>query len=352
MQLVHSVPKKKAPVGAEEYGSCDGLVFCPSEDALSAAFRNSAGKVLLVSDEYGCSLFASAAGSPRAISVVLEEDCLPLFSMPEVSRVLAAGGKETLLAARFFAQLMHIPCTVFPALATLAGAVEERESLLVSGEKITVRIKKTCTVCDMQRLKATLDRAYGRLLLARLEQFEGRALRAFGLKTDIEELDLADMLSPEELVKELARIGGLKGEGAHLAQLLEYDRVHNPEWQAFRQLTSLYAAFFEKGRPRRYYTPDYKARAEAVEVPVSKRIPDAEEYTRRALALEGMRAQMTTEIKALTARREEYLSALRSFSAQEEAEEEEDRLERLRYLPEYREGGLSALIRDFGLMEW
>ena len=310
--------------------------------------------MLLVTDAESCSVFASAACSPRAISVVLEDDdCLPLFSMPEIGCVLGAGGGNTLFAARFFASLMRVPCTLFPTIATLEGAVEPSGSVSVGGEPLSVDFRAERVVCDMTVLNATLGRAYSRLLLARLEEIENRALLLFGIQA--QEGGSAQPpppdLSAEDLVRENARLGCLKGDGAVLSALLAQSGERVPEWRAYLQLSALYAAFFTKGKPRRYYTPDYKARAERAGTAVSYRIPSSEEYARRAIALERMRAEMTGEILALTRRRDEFLSAVRSLSAEDVAEGGGD-LTNLKFLPEHRESGLSAVIRDFGLMEW
>lgn len=353
MPLADSVPKMNAPKGDEEYGSYEGLAFCVSEEAIGAAFARTAGKVLLVSDEESCFLFAAAARSPRAISVVLDADCLPLFSMPEIGCVLGAGGKKTLFAARFFSSVMRIPCTLFPTVATLAGALERKGEVSVGGETLAADFRSERVICDLNLLAPTLGRAYARLLLARLQAFEGRALRLFGR----EAADLQGGEPPrlsenaEELIRENARVGDLIGEGGALAALLEGEGERVPEWRAYLQLTALYAAFFTKGKPRRYYTPDYKARANKAGTAVSYRIPTAEEYARRAIALERMRAEMTAAILAFTRRREEYFQTVRSLSPEGMKEGGGD-LTKLKYLPEYREGGLSTVIRDFGLMEW
>lgn len=355
MQLADSVPKRNATEVDAEYGGYDEPVFCTAEQGISQAFGGSAGKVLLVSDRESYVVFASAARSPRAVSVVLENDCLPLFAIPEVGCVLGAGGKTTLLAARFFAKVMRIPCTLFPTVATLAGALEQNARITVGGDTVPAELRPERTVCDTDLLKPTLGRAYSRLLLARLAALEGRALRYFGLdavrKDFVPELPPPSVSSAKKIVRANAQIGDLQGEGAALAALLDGDGERVPEWRAYLQLSALYAAFFTKGKPRRYYTPDYKARADEAETAVSCCIPTAEEYAQRAILLERMRAEMTAESLSLTRRREEFLSAVRSLSADPVADGGGD-LKRLKFLPEHFQGGLCAVIRDFGLMEW
>ena len=86
-----------------------------------------AGKILLSSDAEACRVFSSAACSPRAVSVVFDGDCLPFFSMPDgVSCVIAAGGRDVLLAARYFAEVRGIGCVLFPSEASLDGAYDRR----------------------------------------------------------------------------------------------------------------------------------------------------------------------------------------------------------------------------------
>lgn len=346
MRLATSVPKMTSPESDGEYGRKDGLIFCKAEEEIDSVLRRTLGRTLFVSDEGGFGVFASAAGSPRAVSAVIGEDCLSLFSMPDVSAVIGAGGKNVLIAARFYAELMRIPCTLIPTVATLNGTSEENGRVLVNGDTFSARLAKATVVCDMEVLRPTLARAYSRLLLGELEGFEAEALRNFGLPAFCAE-PIEEGLSPEELVGKNASLT-LQGEGAVLAELLERDGERNPEWRAYLQLSALYAAFFEKGKPRRYFIPDYQQRADAAGVS-GYRIPTAEEYARRAIALERMRAVMTKKILSLTERRGEFAQALRAFSAEET---EAGDLTRLKYLPEIREGGLSSLIRDFGLMEW
>ncbi len=347
MQLALSLPMTNAPEGDEEYEG--EPIFCKAEEGVSEVMKSTAGKILLLSDEDSCGMLTSAACSPRAISVVFDGDCLPLFSMPEIACVIGAGSKETLFAARFYAEVERLPCAVFPTLVTLSGALEARGKVRIGGEEKRVDLKSGRVYCDGERMSSSLSRAYARLLLARLEEFEARALTAFGIKTDhATPCDLPE--TTEELIRENAKIGELSGEGGALSDLLEQDGVCVPEWRAYLQLSALYAAFFEKGKPRRYFTPDYKARAKAAGVE-ARDIPDPEEYARRAIVFERIRAPLAKEILAVSAKREKYFQTVSALS-EEKPEAGGGDLMRLKYLPERHAGGLSGIIRDFGLMEW
>lgn len=347
MPLAERLPKRNALCGGEYESE---VVLCNGKEEIFHCVKNAAGKTLLVSDDENYGLFSEAVCSPRAISVVFEKDCLSLFCMPDgVSCVLAAGGKNVLHAARFFAEVTRVPCVCFPQNATLCGALEERGEVLIGGKKISAAFKKTKICCDTERLKGTLSRAYARLLLAKLQEIERRALLAFSLPA-FSALEAAEpTCSAEELILQNARIGELKGEGGALAAVLEEDGERDPEWRAYLQLSALYAAFFEKGKPRRYFTPDYKARAKTAGVGEVWNIPDAEEYARRAILFERIRAPFAKETLALSARREEFESAMSSFSP---IPKKGCGLERLKYLPEAFPAGFCTVIRDFGLMEW
>ena len=108
MRLDSSVPKIK-PADGGAYGG-GGLSFCSVEEGASRFLRGRAGKVLALAEDSAFSAMLPAVRLPRAVSVLWEGDALPLFAMPEVSGVLAAGGKEVLQAARFFAAVRGVPC--------------------------------------------------------------------------------------------------------------------------------------------------------------------------------------------------------------------------------------------------
>ncbi len=351
----YSVPKMTPEERGADYGREDGLLFYSAEEGARRALEQIAGKALLVTDADACGMFAELALSPRTISVVFDGDALSLFSMPDgVSAVLAAGGTAVLHAARYFAEVRGIPCTLFPVRAALDGVFEARGRVLLGGEESEVPLRTGDVVCDLARLKGDLPGAYGRLLLFQLARLEARALSAFGIPArEGAETELPsgaeEILCANARCRREERAGAWAGEGVLLAALMRERGDKFPEWRAYVQLTALYAAFFEKGKPRRYFTPDYKARAERAGCAV-KGVPSAEEYVLRAMTLERIRASFAREALGLLARKETCYPVLRALSGSVPPVRGGD-LSLLRDLPECG-GGLTAVIRDFGLMEW
>lgn len=351
-----SVLKKNSEVG-DFYGREDEPIFAVAKDVVREELLRSAGKVLLVS-EGACDVFSDAICSPRTISVVFDGDCLPLFSMPDgVSRVLAAGGSELLRAARYFAEVRGISCTLFPADAALFGVYEKYAKVKLGGTALTVPLGEAKVVLDEEILTHSLFSAYMRILLSRLARIETQALMHFrGEKKDEALIEIPKELTFREIVSANAHgrmsesQSAYLGEGIVLSELLKESGEPLPEWRAFCQLSALYAAFFEKGKPRRYFTPNYSQRAAraGTEYPLSS-VPTAEEYAIRALTLERIRAHFTKEVSALRNDRSIYENASRLLG--EPLPRDAGNLTPLSILPEHVPHGLSALIRDFGLME-
>ena len=75
------------------------------------------------------------------------------------------------------------------------------------------------------------------------------------------------------------------------------------------------------------------------------RIPTAEEYARRALILERRRSDLLAEIRAIDRETHSVCAVLKKSG------ENSGISDALRTLPEHCPDGLSAIIRDFGLME-
>lgn len=325
------------------------IIFGSADGHISEALKNAPGKVLCVFDQTGC-IFSEAALSPRTISAVFDGDCLPLFSMPDgVSRVLAAGSAETLRAARYFAEVRGIGALLFPVSGMFDGVFERRGEICLGGTSMCVPLKGGKTVCDGELVAPSLARAYARLLLGRLADFEAHALTAFGIQAaacggegeweTAEEICLANAARRRQEAE-----GAYEGEGVALARLLGGEV---PEWSAYLKLSALYAAFFSKGKPRRYFTPDYRARAREAGTDRSA-VPSPEEYVLRALALERCRAPLLKEISGLADRRGIFFKRISQYAEVSPYETREG----LKYLPERFAGGLSSIIRDFGLMEW
>lgn len=328
------------------------IVFKERSEGVRQALESSAGKVLLLSDDGSLSAFSIF---PRTISLIFDGDTLPLFAMPDgVSRVIASGGKEALFAARYFANVRRIPCTLFPQTAALDGVFEPRGEIFLGGERVISSFADGECVCDEGVIAPTLAEGYARLLLTRLAFCEAEALTAFGIPRRGIASELPE--TAKEIASENARVrlaeraGGYGGEGTILASFLQGDPC--PSWRAFLLLSALYAAFFEKGKPRRYLTPDYHARAARAGVETgSVRIPSREEYAARALILERIRARSIREFSGFITKRGEFYAAVSRLSSTPLPEKAGGRAY-LDLLPEQAGSGLSAVIRDFGLMEW
>lgn len=355
MQLAEDSVRKTNAEEGENSGRKGGLIFCPTDGAVRERLLQSDGKTLLLSDGESFSVFSQAAGSGKTLSIVLdEEDALPLFSMPDgVRRVFAAGRAETLKAARCFAAIRDLPCTLFPASLAMDGVFGDSGEVTIAGERTIVPLAAGEVVCDLSFAAPSAPRAYARLFLSRLALFEDRALRyfkagrgdeeaeekAYSLLSSLTGLSAREIALRNAQMRKLEAEGAYVGEGVALARSLGERGV--PEREAYRLLTALYRTFFAMGKPKRYGVPDYRARALAAGRAYSEqKIPSVREYSRRALALEGMRASFSAELSRLPAA---------PFDDASYAEGERG-VRELKKLPETA-GGLSAVIRDFGLMD-
>lgn len=360
----YSVPKMNALNGWEN-GREGGPSYCSVEEgAVAFAARHPAGKTLFLSDGSSYKAFAGIEKSPRAVSLVLDtDDCLPVFSMPDgVSCILAAGEKRTLWAARYFAAVRKAPCALFPLNATADGAYETRGTVLLNGERTETALPDGEVYCDLSAMGNTFANAYARLLLSRLALIEIRALRAFRLAEGApeaeerafsllmplnREISARETLELNAALRLLERDGLPAGEGLTLSRTLSAG-AGSCEWRAYLQLSALYAAFFLRGKPRRYLVPDYAARAaEAGEAYRSQNIPTEEQFAFRAVTLEKIRAGFAAELKLLLRSRNTHARTVRALGGMGE---DAGSLEAIRLLPE-RARGLSCVIRDFGLME-
>ncbi len=150
------------------------ILFAERSEEVKRTLGCSAGKVLLLSDDGSLSEFSAF---PRAISLIFDGDALPLFAMPDgVSRVIASGGRETLLSARYFADVRRIPCTLFPQSATLDGVFEPCGEIALGGKRLLSPLAEGECVCDEACLAPTLADGFARLLLTRLARAEAEAL--------------------------------------------------------------------------------------------------------------------------------------------------------------------------------
>ncbi len=334
--------------------------FCKAEEEISRFSKRVAGKIVLITDGAAAGVLASSYSAPRILSVVLDgEDALPLFALPDgIGGVIGTGGARTLAAARFFAKVFGVPCLLVPLSAALDGVFGEWGEVLLDGVKRRLPLAEAETVYDPTRLKPSLAEGYARLLLCRLALFERRMLARFGegeftplcerayALTEPVPREEEGILSANEALRRLEAEGLPVGEGRTLSHTLSGDL---PDFAAYRLLSGLYGCFFRVGTPRRYFVPDYRARAAQAGVPYSSvSVPTLRRYAHRAFALEAMRAAACAEWKALTADGMGHFRTLRALGGYPDGEISPAQMKNL---PELCPGGLSAVIRDFGLME-
>ncbi len=358
MKFAELLPKMKTP--GEDSG---GLVFCSTEEGVKTCLaRHPAGKVLFVSDASALAAFRTALPR-RAINVVLDTaDSLPLFTASDdVAFIAAAGSATTLRSARFFADVRKIPCAVFPSSAALDGAFEREGEVFIQNRRYRVPLAAGSLFCDLKLCRDSLGTAYMRLLLSRLALIENDALRRFGITHEApsaeESARLAlfsltkETLSAEEIVfknavlRESERAGMRKGEGGELAKLIGGEG----EERAYLLLSALYSAFFTYGKPR-CTVPDYALRARRAKTTYAEQnIPTPKEYAERAVALEIMRSGMAAELNVLMKAETGFAKNYYRLTGRILPRSIDP--EPLNILPE-KVQGLTAVIRDFSLMEW
>ncbi len=341
-----------------EAGQAEGLRFGATFEAIEAYHVRTAGKILLISDGEDLATIAPFSRSGRAVFVVLAEgDALPLFTMPDgVGGVVAAGGEEVMRAARFYAGLQKLTPLLLPSDAALDGVCEAHGLVKIDGEEADLPLAAGEAVCDLARMQKSLARGYARLLLTRLAAFEAKALSRFGRREDLALCERAvfaaeNVQEGEEVVRANAKIRALEGEGLPRGEGFTLARrlPFGGELSAYRALFALYCAFFEYGRPR-HICPDYRARAERAGVPYADlNIPAWEEYIARAAALERMRSACCAELCFIKKQEGARLRTLRKLGG---TVPERISAEDIKILPELCPDGLTAVVRDFGLMEF
>lgn len=332
-----SLPEKKPRSGSK-------LQWMPAKDAVSAFFRRTAGKVLVVTDGFLLPVLTAASLSPRAIFLLYDGDALPLFFPEGVGAVVGAGGEGVLRAARRFALLSSVPCLALPSHATLKGALERSGRVKTGETEAEVPLADCLVACDTADMVPSFSAAYGRILLHSLALFERRALAGFG-EEDVggfafsqEPLDAMSLVAANAV---LTLGGGDFGEGNVLA-------AGCGELAAYRALMRLYGAFFRHGRLLRYAAVDYRKRAKEAGVDYgSLHIPDFEELLKRERLLGRMRPVRLAELDYLRRAESGHFAAIRALKGEIPAALP---VPALSTLPE-RAGGLSAVIRDFGFME-
>ncbi len=155
--------------------------------------------------------------------------------------------------------------------------------------------------------------------------------------------DQAELIAQNAALRREERDGAPVGEGRILARLHAADGNKRPVYRAFTELIALYYAFFKCGKPRKYFICDYAARAKSAGTPYCATVvPTPQEYAVRSLALEKIRSQKLFELKEILQCWQQGPFFLKQAASLLD-------LKRLKFLPEHG-GGLSAIIRDFGLL--
>ncbi len=350
MQFAESTVRKKNE--EEEYGR-GGLQFMAAQEGARQFLSGcGAGKILVVSDSDSYKTLSQTALSPKALSLVYDGDALALFSMPDgVGSVLAAGGEDVLRAARYFAGVRRVPCAVFPSSGTLFGAFEEHGEVTLCSEKRTVPLAAAQIYFD-KKGSYSLSEAYAQVFLTALARFEQETLAEFGVRAKAQYPkiklgtgypDQAELIAQNAALRREERDGAPVGEGRILARLHAADGNKRPVYRAFTELIALYYAFFKCGKPRKYFICDYAARAKSAGTPYCATVvPTPQEYAVRSLALEKIRSQKLFELKEILQCWQQGPFFLKQAASLLD-------LKRLKFLPEHG-GGLSAIIRDFGLL--
>ena len=360
MRLDLSVPKKNPAEDGEDGEG--GLMLSSVREGMKRALSERSGRVLVLSDSAPFSQFVPARRWENTVCMLWEGDALALFALPEVQHVLVSGGRDALEAARFFAHVRRISCTVFPRHAAMDGAFNTRAQVRIDGNQLEVPLAPACTVADMSLMRTTLSEGYARLLLSRLALIEAHALgmicrrpwsnQAYEKTFECTE-PVRGELSPDAVVRLNARLrqleadGAPRGEGVVFASLCAEKRY--PAATAYLTLSALYAAFLGHGVPRRYAVPDYTERAKRAGTSYAAiRVPTVEGYASRALNLERARGELFAEMRHFRAAKQAQLAAMRGLDEHFSAA---PALEKLSRLPELAPDGLSAVLRDFGLLE-
>ncbi len=340
-----SVPKKNLPAGecGAEFGTVRSL-----NEAVAGFCEARAGKTLFVADRGSFPFIAFAVRRSDAVSAVIGRDALPLFAMPETSGVFAVGGRHVMAAARLYASVRRTPCMLFPTESGLFGAFGQRERAVLGGAPFVCPLAEA-EVCFDGSLIGDFQEGYARLLLGRLALFEQRALWIFGEREKPAEepfrvlMDLGGEMGQEEILRRnalLRRMDFEEGEGNLLAGEIG-------AFAAFETLLKLYLAFFRCGGAMHTVVCNYEARAAAAGVPFSAmRIPSEETFTRRTLVFEARRGELLRELNLIAGSLEVFRRNYRLLGGKTAGAD----VAAAKYLPE-RSGGLSAIIRDFGLME-
>ncbi len=326
--------------------------FGRAQEEIRAFAEGTAGKLLLVSDGSGSAALAPASILPRTVFAVLEGDALPLFAMPDAGAVIAAGGQTVLACARYFAELMGVPCLLLPTDARFRDVYGSAGEVTLDGEAHLVPLKRGDVVWDTELLKPSLPHAYARLVLIGLGLFERRALARLGegVYGEAEEGAYAALqtLTVDEntVIQTSAALSQMEADGLKMGEGETLAAQTGDEFSAYRTLLALYEAFFRYGTPQRLPV-DYRGRAARAGVPyASLKIPTFERLQRRAELLGQWRLLCLQELMAEKRQLPVHERNLRALGGRIS-----NNLLWPNTLPERCPNGLCAVIRDFGLME-
>lgn len=342
-----------------------GRVWSGSAKSLPALLgaRFPMGNFLVLTDEENALAEETKTlleGLPRRLAVVTgeEEDLLPLFLEPDkITCAVGVGGGIS--AARYFAAVRSLPCVAVCPSPAPYGAGGKEICVCVGGEKVRLRVALPDLLCRCGgESDGDTSGARAFLALCRVAAFSCDACRRLygeekpsGLYPQFRAAADCQGESRETLFCAVAAAeyclseGFPGGEAFALARLYPAKTERDAEADAAcaAALAKVYALFFGSGFYRGGKV-DYRARREEAErrfpeEATDVRIPSAESLAARAAAFAENRAALSSEIDAL-------VRVLPSCA--EDAVRRAGKI--IRFLPELCGCGISALMRDFGLL--
>lgn len=340
----------------EHADSLRKMKFVSAREGIAAFREGHAGKILLLA-EGAEPLLRDVSVAPRTLTVIFDGDALPLFSIDGAGAIAAVGGERLMRTARYAAEVLRLPALLVPTSAALDGVFERVGKVRVDGVWCTVPLKDGEIVLDETLLSPSLGHAYARLLLSRLALFElgalsrlrreenGRAEEIYRVLLGAEG-DGRGIVRANAALRLLEDEGGFAGEGSVLFRRLGSEQ---PEIEAYEILLAAYTAFFACGRPN-CRAVDYRACARGAGVPFSAlSIPSPEQLFALERAFLRAREDCGRELAALNGNKRAHMSAFRALGGK--SPERHD-LTEWKKLPERHAAGLTAVMRDFGLLEF
>lgn len=316
----------------------ENMIFAPCYGEIFSFIKQIfAGKIAFYAEN--SLLFKEFFSFDRGLFLEGKGDALALFPLADkLSALVAAGGEKVLRAARFFAACTRLPILCVATDGRQLGAWEKTGEVKLGEEGRKLPLAESKVVLDEDLLLPTMKKSVARLKLARLADFETRALKMLRVTSRAENGTQAVYRNTS--FREILLRNKSLCEGEALGEAFTLSRLLEDDERAFAQLSALYVAFFKRGYARRDYFEDGEIRLALSGSPRRRKeeeIPTPPEYARRVLALERVRGRLLREIKSL--RGEGCCRAAGDLTA-------------LKYLPETHGLGLTSVMRDFGLMEW